>query len=86
MWRKKKRDEVKEEAQVSRLAAVAASDTKENEEGDLARIQDALAAVEEVRVVVEARRKAKATRLKVERTSLLLEIGEAKDEVSSLHS
>ena len=36
----------------------------------------------------EARRKAKAkaARLEVERTSLLLEIGAAKDEVSSLHS
>ena len=36
----------------------------------------------------EARRKAEAkvTRLKVERTSLMLEIGVAKDEVSTLHS
>ena len=36
----------------------------------------------------EAKRKAEAktSHLEVERTSLLLEVGEAKDEVSSLHS
>ena len=39
-------------------------------------------------VVEEARHKAEAeaTRLEVERTSLLLEIGAAKDEVSFIHS
>ena len=48
----------------------------------LARVQDALAIAE------EARRKAEteATRLEVERTSLLLEIGTVKDDVSFLHS
>ena len=48
----------------------------------MARVQDALAVAE------EAKRKAEAevARLEVEQTSLLLEIGAAKDEVSSLHS
>ena len=57
-------------------------DAKAMAEDKLARVQDALA------VAGEARRKAKDedALLKVERTSLLLEIGAAKDEVSSLHS
>ena len=48
----------------------------------MARVQDALA------ITVKARCKAEAMAacLEVERISLLLEIGEAKDEVSSLHS
>ena len=41
------RDEAKEEAQVARLAVVAAGDTKEKIWGNLARVKDALAAVEE---------------------------------------
>ena len=51
-------------------------------EDKLDRVQDALAAVK------EARRKAEveAARLKVERTSLMMKIKTAKDEVSSLHS
>ena len=64
-------------------------DTKEKLEGDLARVKDALAAVEEARVVaVEARRKAESevARLEVDWTSLLLELGTVKDEVSSLQS
>ena len=44
--------------------------------------QGALVGVEEARRKVEA----EATRLEVEWTSLLLEIGAAKDEVSSFHS
>ena len=58
-------------------------------EGDLARLQDALVAIEEAMAVAEeARRKAeaKAAHLEVERMSFLLEIGAAKDEVSSFHS
>ena len=51
-------------------------------EDKLARVQDALAVVEEARRKVEA----DAALLEVERTSLLLEIGVAKDEVSSLYS
>ena len=67
---------------VTRLAVVVAGDAKAGVEFDLARVQDALAVSE------EARRKAKAeaAHLEVERTSLLLEIGATKDEVSSLHS
>ena len=51
-------------------------------EDDLARVRDALAVVE------GAKRKAEAetARLEVEWTSLLLELGVAKDEVSSLQS
>ena len=48
----------------------------------LARVQDALAIVEEARTKAET----EAARLEVERTLLLLEIGTAKDDVSSLHS
>ena len=58
-------------------------------EGDLARVKDALAAVDEARVVAEeARRKAEfeAAQLEVGQTSLLLELGTVKDEVSSLQS
>ena len=78
----KERDEAKEEAQVTRFTATATGDSKVKPEDDPARVQDALVVAE------EARRKAetKDTRLEVERTSLLLEILAAKDEVSSLHS
>ena len=89
MGAEKERYEAKEEAQVARLAVVKAGDTKAKVEGDLARIQHALTATEEARAVAkEAKRKAgvEAARLKVEWTSLLPEIGVAKDEVSSLHS
>ena len=78
----KERDEAKKEAKVARLAAIAAGDAKARAEDDLARVQEALM------VTDEARRKAEAetVRLEVERTSLLLELGVAKDEVFSLHS
>ena len=78
----KERDEAKEEAQVARLDATAAGDAKARAKGDLARVQDALA------VAKEAKRKAEAktTHIEVEQTSLLLEIGAAKDEVPFLHS
>ena len=68
-------------------------DTKAKAKGDLATVQDALAAAKEARVVAEeARRKAEAeveakvACLEVEWTSLLLEIGATKDKVSFLHS
>ena len=83
----KYREEAKEEAQVAQLATVVASDARAKLEGDLVRVKDALAATEEVREVVEeARSKAdfEASRLEVNRTSLLLELGMVKDEVSSL--
>ena len=49
----KERNEAKEEAQVARLAAVVAGDVKAKAEGDLARVQDALAVLEEARAVAE---------------------------------
>ena len=51
-------------------------------EDKLDRVQDALAAVKEARRNAEV----EAARLKVERTSLMMKIKMAKDEVSSLHS
>ena len=76
------RDEAKEEAQVARLAAVTTGDAKARVEDDLARVREALVVAE------KARRKAwaEASHLKVERTSLLLELGAAKDDISSFHS
>ena len=78
----RERDEAKEEAQVAWLAAIATGDSKARAEDDLTRVQEALSIAE------EARRKAEAetSRPEVERTSLLLELRAAKDEVSSLHS
>ena len=78
----KERDEAKEEAQHAQIAAAEASDVKPLVKDKLARVQDAMA------VAKEAKRKAEAeaARLEVERTSILLEIRAAKDEVSSLHS
>ena len=57
--------------------------------GDLARVKDALAAMEEARVIAEKARckaKSEAVRLEVDQTSLLLDLGATKDEVSSLQS
>ena len=61
---------------------VVVGDAKALVEDKMARVQDALAVAEEARCNAEA----EAALLEVERTSLLLEIGMAKDEVSSLHS
>ena len=77
---KLRRDEAKEEAQAAQLAAIMVGDAKEPVEDELARVQDALTVVEEARHMDEA----EVARLEVERTSLLLEIGATKDEVSSL--
>ena len=82
VWRDRGGDEAKEEAQLTQLAAVVAGDVKALADNKLAGVQDALAAVKEARRKVEA----KATRLKVEQTSLLLEIRTNKNEGSSLHS
>ena len=57
-------------------------DEKARAKKELARVQDALAATEEASRKAEA----KAARLEVERTSLMLDIRAAKDEVSSLQS
>ena len=56
----RERDEAKEKAQLTRLAAVAAGDTKALAEDKLAKIQDALAVLE------EARRKAEAEAARLE--------------------
>ena len=78
----KERDEAKQEAKVALLVASAVGDARARAEEDLAKVQKALAAAK------EGMRKAEAetAHLKVERTSLLLELGATKDKVSSLHS
>ena len=78
----KERDEAKEKVQLTRITAVTAGNTKARAEDDLAMVQDALEVAEEARHKAEA----KAAHLEVERTSLLLEIGAAKDKVFSLQS
>ena len=85
----KEREEAKEEAQVAQLAVVVVGDAREKLEGDFARVKDALAATEEAKAVAEKARhkvESKAARLEVDQTPLLLELGVAKDEVSSLQS
>ena len=78
----KERDEAKKEAKVARLAASEASDAKARAEEDLARDQEALVAAKEGRCKADA----ETACLEVEWTSLLLDLGATKDEVSSLHS
>ena len=79
----KKRDEGKHEAKVARVAAsIATGDARARAKEDLARVQEALAAAKEGRHKAEV----KTALLEVERTSLLLELGATKDEVTSLHS
>ena len=46
----KERDEAKDEAQISRLASVAAGDAKARAEDEMARVQDALAVADEARL------------------------------------
>ena len=70
--------ELKKRLRPPRLATVSTSEAKAHAEDELSRVQDALAIAE------EAMRRAEAALLEVERTSFLLEIGAAKDEVSSL--
>ena len=78
----KERNEAKEEAQQAQIAIVAAGDVKAWAEVELARVQGALAVAKEARRKVEV----EAAHLEVKRTSLMLEIRAAKDEVSFLHS
>ena len=70
------------------LSAVEKGDAKALADDKLARVRDALVVAEEAKhkAEAEAEAEAEAANLEVERTSLLLEIGAAKDEVSSLHS
>ena len=79
----KEREKVKQEAKMARLVVTAvAGDAKARVEDHLTRALDALVAAEE-----DGRRlEAEIARLAVERTSLLLELEESKDEVSSLLS
>ena len=79
---KKERDEAKEKAKHSQLASVTVGDAKVRAEDNLVRVKDSLV------IAKEAKRNAEVevARLEVERTSLMLEIGATKDEVSSLHS
>ena len=76
------RDEAMEEAQIARLDVVTVGGARERAQDDLARVRDALAVAEEAKRKTEA----KTARLEVERTSLLLELEAAKDEVSFLQS
>ena len=76
----KERDEAKEKAQIARLVYVIAGDAKARVEDDLARVRGTLAVEEEAKHRAEA----KITHLEVDQTSLLLELGAVKDEVSSL--
>ena len=62
------------------MAAITTGDAKVRAEDDLVRAQDAQTITEEAMPKVEAEV------LEVERTSLLLEVGATKDEVSSLQS
>ena len=64
------------------LAAVVAGDLKARAEEELARVRDSLEAAEDARRKDEV----EAARLEVERTSLLLDIEAAKDEVFFLKS
>ena len=66
----KEKDEAKQEAKVAHLATMAAGEAKARAEDELARMRDALATAEEDRRGLEA----EVAHLKVERTSLLLEL------------
>ena len=78
----KERDEAKQEAKVAHLTAIPVGYAKAKVEDDLNRVQHALAVAEEDGRKLEA----EVSSLAVERTSLLLERGASKDEVSSFHS
>ena len=76
------RDVARYEASMARMDSVAAGNARTQVESELARVQNALAVSE------EARRKAEdeASRLVVERVSLLLELETCKDEVSAIRA
>ena len=61
-------------------------DIKARAKDDLGKVQDALAVTEEAKHKAEVEAEAETILLKVERTSLLMKFGVAKDEVSSLQS
>ena len=78
----KERDEAKQEAKVARLASMTAGEAKVRVEDELTRARDAMVVAEEDGLGLEA----EVFRLSVERTSLLQELEESRDEVSALHS
>ena len=84
-----KGNEAMEEAQIARMAIVAVGEAKAWVEEDPARVQGALTAAEGAKATTDKTRRkaeAKAARLEVEWTSLLLKLGTTKDEVSSFQS
>ena len=76
------RDAAHHEASIARMDADAAGSARAKVESKLARDQNALAVSEEARRKTED----EASRLVVERVSLLLELGTSKDEVSALQA
>ena len=74
------RDAACHEASMAHMVANKAWSTNVKVESELARVQNALVVVEEARWKTED----EASRLAVERVSLLLELGTSKDEVSTL--
>ena len=78
----KEREKAKHEAKMAHLVVITTGDGKVRVEDDLARVLDALAAVEED----GHRSEAEIACLEVKRKSLLLELEASKDKVSSLHS
>ena len=77
---KAERDSAHHDASMARMDADAAGSARTKVESEFSRVQNSLAVAE------EARRKAKdeASHLADERVSLLLEIGNCKDEVSAI--
>ena len=71
------RDASRHKASMARMDADAVGSVRANVESELARVQNALAVVEEARRMAED----EASHLAVEQVSLLLELGTSKDEV-----
>ena len=76
------RDDACYDASMACMDADAARSARAKVESELARVQNVVAVVEEVRQKAED----EASRLVVERVSLLLELGTSKDEVSALQA
>ena len=77
-----KKDAARHEASMARMDADAAGSVRAKVESRLARVQNALAISEEARQKTED----EASRLAVERVSMLVELGSNKYEVSALHT
>ena len=76
------RDAARHDASIACMDADAAGSARAKVEFELARVQNALAVAEEVRRKAED----EASRLAVERVSLLLELGTSKEEMSALQT